>query len=404
MSFSKLSLPERISAVNIDCMKHKEFAMLSGFIMMGKSEVRDDVPTACTNGKDKLYGSKFIANLSREQLRYVVLHENIHVGFKHCVLPHYKALVKKYGPQLCNIAMDYVVNGTIEQLDPNGRFVKRPIENLCIDPKYFGMSFPEVLRALIEDAEQGGQGGQGDQGGDSSGGDAHGQTLDDHEMSTAEGDAADKLQQEVEDAARQGKMIADRMRGDGVGGRDIFGIASQRQTNWRDALREFINTICAGDDQSRFCPPNKRLLASGFIMPSHFSESTGEIVIAADTSASMSSIYPVLFGEVARICEHARPESVRLLWWDTAVCSEQVFKPDAYERISSLLSPKGGGGTSPKCVANYLVEKQIKPKAVVWLTDGYIGDEPHLDAPSLWGVVDNTRFTSAHGKTIHINL
>ena len=124
--FDKLTPNQKIQAANIDCMRHHKFALLSGVICMGKSEVKADIPTACTDGKNKFYGADFIEGSTRQQLRYLVLHENFHVALKHCVLPMYHTYVKKFGPMLCNMAMDYVVNGMIEELDPDFKFVERP--------------------------------------------------------------------------------------------------------------------------------------------------------------------------------------------------------------------------------------------------------------------------------------
>ncbi|NBS71718.1 hypothetical protein EBT31_22815, partial [bacterium] len=186
---------------------------------------------------------------------------------------------------------------------------------------------------------------------------------------------------------------------------DIFGLAKERITNWRDPLQDFIQSVCAGDENSRFCPPNKRLLASGFLMPSHFSETVGELIIACDTSGSMTSYYPIVFGEVARICQHVKPEKVRMLWWDTSVCGDQEFKPDQYEQIATLMKPKGGGGTTPEVVVQYINKKKIDAKAIVWLSDGYLGcQDPVTPMPSLWGIVDNDDFVAAHGKTLHISV
>jgi predicted metal-dependent peptidase len=207
----------------------------------------------------------------------------------------------------------------------------------------------------------------------------------------------------VDDANRQGELLVRKMRGDAAGGRDILGTAQERVTNWRDALQDFISSVCVGDENSRFCPPNKRLLASGFIMPSHFDENIGEIVIACDTSGSMHWAYPVVFGEVARIVQNTRPDSVRMLWWDTEVCGDQVFKPEQYQDIATQLAPKGGGGTVVSCVADYVAEHKIKAKAVIMLTDGYIESDYRMtDMPTLWGVVDNDDFMPRAGKVLRI--
>ena len=81
-TFEKMTLNQRIQAVNIDCMRHPQFALLAGVICMGKSEVVEGIPTAGTDGKNKKYGVKFITPLNRKQLRYLVLHENFHVALK----------------------------------------------------------------------------------------------------------------------------------------------------------------------------------------------------------------------------------------------------------------------------------------------------------------------------------
>lgn len=391
MTFENLTLTQRVQAANIDCMRHPKFALLSGVICMGKSEVKEDVPTAMTDGKNKYYGAEFIKPLNRKQLRYLVLHENFHVALKHCLL--FKEWNKR-APQLCNIAQDFVVNSLIEELDPEFKFVERPSKSLCIDDKYKGWSFPQVFNDLVKDATI----------------IEVYEPLDEHAADDGEGETRDvaaeeKLGKQIDDANRQGEMIARKLAGKEGGGRDIFGLAKERITNWRDPLQDFIQSVCAGDENSRFCPPNKRLLASGFVMPSHFSETVGELIIACDTSGSMTSYYPIVFGEVARICQHVKPEKVRMLWWDTSVCGDQEFKPDQYDQIASLMKPKGGGGTTPEVVVQYINKKKIDAKAIVWLSDGYLGcQDPVTPMPSLWGIVDNDDFVAAHGKTLHISV
>ena len=214
----------------------------------------------------------------------------------------------------------------------------------------------------------------------------------------------EKLEKMIDDANRQGELLVRKMRGDGKGGRDVFGTAQERQTNWKDALIDFIQTTCQGDENSRFCPPNKRLLASGFVMPSHFSETIGELVIACDTSGSMYPYYPLIFGEIARVCQSVKPEKVRVLWWDTEVAGDQEFKPDEYDQIAKLMKPKGGGGTVVSCVAQYMKEKEIKAKALIMLTDGYIESDFVLpELPILWGLVENDDFVPHTGKVMRIH-
>jgi len=375
-----MTLQQRVSACNSDIIEHPEFGRLTGIVFMGEVIIDPACPTAATNGRDVRYGEKFCSKLNQKQLRYVDLHENLHKGLRHCVL--YKAIVEKY-PDESNRAQDYVINGMIEEVDPAFQFVERPCAVL-VDVKYQGMGFIEVLKDLIANPPPPNGGGS---------------TLDEHEPM----DEAPELGDEIEDALRQGKIVSDRIRGEAGESGALDVLLRPRSTAWREAMLEFMQSVCDGDELSRICPPNKRLLPSGFLMWSHYSEAVGEVVIAADTSGSMRGVYPVVFGEISHICQTLMPESVRVIWWDSQVRGEQVFTPDNYEAIGSLMKPEGGGGTRVSTVADYIQEKQYAPIAVIYLTDGYIESEYRTPAlPILWGVVDNTRFVPRVGKKIDI--
>ena len=390
--WQSLDITARIKAVHTDIMRHPEFALLAGVICMGRVIIDDNMPTAATNGLDVRYGRAFATALNQKQLRYLALHENNHKALRHCV--EYREIVKKY-PRLSNIAQDHVINLMIEECDPYFQFVERPTKDLCCDPKYKGMGFIEVLRDLIKNTDE-------EQASDGSAGTPLDEHMDGTEQIPAE--ELGTLAGRIDEALRQGKILADKLRGKGKGTNPLDATIQERRTHWREALQEFIQTLCAGHDNSRFCPPNRRLQPLGFIMPSHFSESIGELVVACDTSGSMGGVYPTVFGEIARICQTTTPERVRVIWWDDGVNSEQEFTPDNYDSIASLMKPAGGGGTRVSCVAEYLAEKQYKPVAVVYLTDGYI--EPQYstpDAPCLWGVVDNTHFQPRVGSKVEIS-
>lgn len=406
MAYKDLTPRERITAVCFDIMKDVEFSLMGGATQIGKMTVEEDVPTACTNGVDTRFGRAFIMGMTRQQLAYLIAHETLHKMLMHCV--EYGAIVEKY-PRESNQAMDYVVNQMIEDLDGGRGFVERPTDPApLIDAKYKGMSFLEVLQDLLRNPPQQQQ--------QQSDGKPQAGTMDEHQQTKAgagdprenilsEEEMAD-LKKDMQDAVAQGQIVREklqaRQRGEkGSGGR-VSGF-ERRTTDWRTPLRRFLEEACEGDDQSRFSPPNKRMLPLGIILPSHFSEAIGEIVIACDTSGSMHGVYPVVFGEVARICQQMQPAKVRILWWDTKVAGDQTFTSKDYAQIAKLMVPKGGGGTTVSCVAAYLQEKKIKPKATIMLTDGYIESQYEVPpGPVLWGVVDNEGFTPRRGKKINI--
>ena len=207
---------------------------------------------------------------------------------------------------------------------------------------------------------------------------------------------------QLDDAAAQGQILRDKLAGLSGSGGALDALAQKRDTDWRSLLNEFILSSCRGDDSSRMIPPNKRMLAAGYLIPQHYTETVGEIIIAADTSGSMGSVYPVVFGEVAQICRTVCPDKVHVIFWDTKVAAHQMFKPDQYSQIATLLRPAGGGGTVPSCVTKYMEEKKIVAKVIIWITDGYLGGET-ADAgiPSLWFVLDNPNYVAPNGKTLH---
>ena len=92
------------------------------------------------------------------------------------------------------------------------------------------------------------------------------------------------------------------------------------------------------------------------------------------------------------------------IWWSDGIEGEQVFLPHEYDKIAQLVKPVGGGGTRVSCVAEYIREKQYKPKACIYLTDGYIESNYEVvdGCQVLFGVVDNDHFVPSKGKAVRI--
>lgn len=409
MAFKDLNLDNRLVAVHTDMLWHQDFCILGGVTQVGKVII-DKRPTAGTDGADVYYGHDFNMMQNRKQLRYVVAHEAGHKMLRHCT--DYRHLHKKY-PREFAMAVDYVVNINIEKLDTKfgsaEAFLERPVGvTALVSQKYENMSVPEVIRDLLQNGmppdQQKPQAGQGGGAGD---------PMDDHmepegsgedgEMTPEEQEKFEKVKQLIEDAVLQGELVQKQLRGkDGSPNNMLSGFREQH-TDWRGPLKRWFEEIVEGDDQSRFSPPNKRMLPQGIIMPSHFSEATGEIIVACDTSGSMGSVYPIVFGEIANIAKTASPARLRILWWDTQVCGDEVFTAKDYGNIRNVMKPVGGGGTTASCVAAYIKAKGYKPKGTIMLTDGYI--ESAYDTASgnlLWGVVGNRSFRPSRGKALYI--
>jgi predicted metal-dependent peptidase len=152
VEMSKLSVEQRIQRAHVWLMKHPNYCLYSGIFMLGKTEVKDDVATAQTDGRNTSYGREFMSKLSEVEVRGVILHENLHKAFRH--LSMWKHLYKE-NPTLSNMACDYVINQMIEDSDPSGMYVCLPKDAL-LDPKYRGWDSQTVYNDLKQQADNGG--------------------------------------------------------------------------------------------------------------------------------------------------------------------------------------------------------------------------------------------------------
>jgi predicted metal-dependent peptidase len=396
LSIGKQLTPEqRLSKAVVDIMGNPKYVALAGVLMIGEKSIKDDVPTACTNGRDEMYGRAFVDELNDAELRFLVLHESYHKLYKH--LTTWRHLYDE-NPQLANMACDYVINQKITDDNTDG-WARMP-KGGCLDPKYRGMDSAQVYNLL----KQGGSGDTGSSEGSGSQGNGLPQGFDEHDWEGA-GELSDderrELARDIDEAIRQGALIAGKM---GSGGdRDLQDLL-QPQVDWREVLREFINATCAGNDYSTWQRPNRRFMSAGVYLPSGISEQVGELVVAIDTSGSIGSRELTQFlSEVHSICQTVKPDAVRLLYWDTKVCRDEKYDNTQLDNLVKSTKPAGGGGTRVDCVPKYMAEYGIKPQAVIVLTDGYLGGNwGQWACPVLWCLLDNDRAKPDVGK--HVNI
>ena len=185
----------------------------------------------------------------------------------------------------------------------------------------------------------------------------------------------EELHREIDRAIRQGQIAAKKA-GIGAGGLDReLEELLEPKVDWREVLREFVKSICSAKDASSWRRVNRRFLSGDVYMPTLIGERVGHIVIGVDTSGSIGvRELSDFLSEVKGIAEEVRPEKVDLLYWDSEVAGHEEYDEANVVNIVSSTKPRGGGGTSPSCVTEYLKEKAIKPECVIMLTDGYVGD------------------------------
>ena len=392
----------KLQKAKIALMRSPKFALLSGILMVGKTRVDDNIPTACTNGRDERYGRAFVKELSDKELNFLVAHEGYHKMYRH--LTTWRKLHDE-DHSLANSACDYVINLQLQDIDPSETLIAMPRYKdgphkgkrmgLC-DERFRDMNTKQVFDILKQEKKDGG-------GGDGEGGfDVH-DWADAKNMSDAE---KKELLKEVDQAIRQGIMAHQKIAGTGAGGldRELEGLLEPK-VDWREVLREFVKATCNAKDASSWRRPNRRFLSTGTYMPSMIGEKVGHIVIGIDTSGSIGgSELAEFLSEVKAIAEDVNPEVVDLLYWDCEVAGHEVYEGSEVSNIVSSTKPRGGGGTSPSCVSTYLKEKGIKPECIIMLTDGYVGGDWGSDwtAEVLWCIVGGSSDIAPNGKTVHV--
>ena len=394
----------KVQKAKIPLMRDPRFALWSGILMVGRTSVVDNIPTACTNGRDERYGRKFVATLKEPELNFVVLHENLHKAYRH--LTTWKKLHDE-SHSLANAACDYVINLKLKDLDPSERTIAMPkwadgeLKGKpmgLVDERFRGMNAKQVFDLLKDEQKSGGSGkGEGGEG------------FDYHEWDGAKEMTEEEkkvLEREIDQAIRQGVMAHQKIAGTGAGelDRDLLDLLEPK-VDWREMLREFVKSTCHAKDTSSWRRVNRRFLSMGTYMPSLIGEKVGHLVVAVDTSGSVGQ--EELSGfltEVRGIAEEVKPSQVDLIYWDSHVAAHEEYTEGMVGDIINSTKPRGGGGTSPSCVSEYLKEKRIEPECIIVLTDGYVGNDWGSDwtAPVLWAIVGGNDCVADNGKTIHV--
>ena len=412
----QLSAEERLSKAVVKIMDHPRYRALAGVLMLGEKTIEEDIPTACTNGRDVKYGRAFVDGLTDAELRGLVLHEDEgHKLYRHLTTWRW---MYDIDPFLANCACDYVINIKIVDDNKGDGFAKLP-EGGLVDERFRGMDEAQVFNILRQEQDEqstGDSGGSDSQDNESGDGDPQdnesgsgseqsaGAGLDQHDWDGAQelsDEEKRELARDIDEAIRQGAMAAGKMGGTGNRGLDEL---LQPQVDWREVLREFVQTTCAGSDYSTYARPNRRLMSQGIYMPSGVSEQVEELVIAIDTSGSIGqSELTEFLSEVKGVCDTVKPNKVRLLYWGSDVVGDESYDMHELDNLVTSTKPMGGGGTDVNCVTQYMAKKGIKPQAVIVLTDGHLyGGWGEWTCPVLWTILDNERALADVGKTVHI--
>jgi predicted metal-dependent peptidase len=414
---SKLPAEKRIELVHVSLMRENKFAWFAGMFMVGSLNVVEDKITAGTNGRDAWYGREFVDSLTDKELAFLVMHENMHKCYRH--MTTWKAL-DAIDRKITNAACDFVINIQLHDMDPEEKFIAFPRDketgerNGLFDEAYRGMDTKQVFDILMKKKKEGGQGGHKTKGGngtkrqsvdmfDDEDGDVG---FDNHDWEGAQAlsdEEKKQLEQEVEQALRQGGIYAGKF---GSKAPREIGELLNPKVDWKEVLQRFARSNIKDRDSISWRKAHRNFLWQDIILPSILGKRVKSLLLAMDTSGSVAGqLLTEFLSEMNGLVNSVGIDRLDIVYWDAEVQAHEIFTGGAKD-IVHRTNPKGGGGTDPDVVVDLIVEKQLKPDAIIMLSDGYMHTNRNkwavITQPTLWCIIGNDNYEVPNGQKLVI--
>ncbi|MFA5024265.1 MAG: VWA-like domain-containing protein [Patescibacteria group bacterium] len=312
------------------------------------------LPTMATDGAKVYYNPQFVMDLTEDEVYGVLLHEISHCIYMHCTPK--RRLNRAH--QRWNVACDYAINLEIKDM---GYALPG---NLLLDNKYRDQNAEQIYDTLPEDCSKF-------------------TTLDMH-IENSDETSWDDMEDKIITAYEMTKNF----KGKGntpAGLKRWIDKLRKNKVKWERIFHRYVGQALSKDDYS-FVRVNKRFIGQGMYLPDMRSNIIGSVVIAIDTSGSISR--PCLEQFAAEISKISYLVSeVTCMTCDSEV--HEVLKIHSFSNWLNKLHFKGGGGTDFRPVFDKIKEMGIQPELVIYLTDLY-GQFPEKrpNYPVLWCVTN----------------
>ena len=362
-------------------------------------ELVEDVtcPTAYVTPKKMGFNPHFIESLTDPELDMLIVHEVFHLVLKHSFRRNGR------DHDVWNQAGDHVINLMLVE---DGMTMP---ECGLLDPKYKGMTTEAVYNDLtsVQNAEQSEQSGDGVPGdGQESGtppknleeygaGDvptasealANGTFGEVRDCPEVLDDGTTELQAERElESAITVALAQERNRGTMSG--SLLAMINSRNdahVDWTEALKNFLFDV-GNNIETTWSSPNRRFIGRGDFFPNTKREGIERLIIAVDTSGSVSDDELKQFlSETMQIAEDFAPE-VHFLAIDTRIRNAQIFEAGEYPDEIDGYVLGGRGGTRFEPAFRYAESMEDAPSAMIYFTDGYAQYPDEPDFPVIWAI------------------
>lgn len=327
--------------------------------------------TMATDGRAIAYDPDAVEQWTDDELTGIVAHEVMH-----CALQHHERREGR-DPEQWNIATDYAINIVVRDAK-----LALPADALY-DEKYRGWSAERIYASLPANDAHAPQWGRVEDGPEQ----------DDDQ----DGPPPTDWQQAAQEAAQ--RVAMDKTAGDLPGSlKELIAISVDPVIDWQVRLRDYMDKLARND--YTWTRPNRRYLSRGFSLPSLYSDDLGDIVIALDSSGSMTN----------RELEQAGAEIADLIAkFDCVVhfmcCDRQIQSHKEFRRGDVVrLERAGGGGTDLRPPFRWVEDQGMTPTVLLYFTDlcGMFPEQAP-EYPVLWASTDaNYQIEPPFGELIPV--
>lgn len=336
-------------------------------VRMNVTETTDPkrVKTMATNGKNIWWNADFVRSITDAQIDGVLVHEVLHIICKH----HLR--VEKRDHKKWNRACDYVIDPIV--MDTGLKIPSGPGFEHHLDRTWTGKT-AEYVYARLPDKDENGNpypSGMGDV--------IQAENEDGKALSETEAKLEEANINQMITVAEQAQKNIGKLPG---GLQQIIREARESQVPFEDILERFIGgDKPEGHNFSR--PARHQWHNSRLFMPAQQKTGVGHIVVAIDTSNSMSDEeLRMAFGETKTLIEDFMPESVTIIYADSGVQRVEVFEKG--EEIDRL-NIKGKGGTRVQPAITWAENLKHPVNRFIYITDMGFNDATEPPSfPILW--------------------
>jgi len=344
-------------------------------------EADDWCTTAAVDGRYIYWNRKFFEGLTLDEVIFVLAHEVMHVVYDHLGRRGHR------DPEYWNMAGDYCINAMLQN-EKIGAMPTRPVPDKdgegntiqrmgLYDKRYEGWTSEavyddlqkrKVTKQMTLDVHlELGKDGNGEKQMQGPNGKGIPVQVSEKELKKIREELKNKVLQAAQAAQSQGKLPAGIAR--------MVDMLVEAKINWRDYIQQSIQSQITSD--YAWHKPNRRHMGSDIIFPSLIKEDTIDVEITIDQSGSINKEIACEFlSEIHGMTQQYNNFTIGVSTFDTHLYNRQVFNS---ENVDELLEyePKGGGGTTIRCVWDYLKDNDIVPKLLIVFTD--LEDSDHGD-------------------------